>query len=78
MKKRWDAIAETTEGEEIRIVLRGANEEEARKAGLEYKGIQAIQSLTERTTEKTFPQPPAHLIGIHYRPLRRDGKVLYG
>lgn len=78
MKKRWDVVAKTTSGEEVRMVLRGFTEEDAIKSGLEYQGICSIIKITERVVEKTFPEPPAHLLGVHYRPLRHDGKTFYG
>lgn len=79
MKRRWDAVVETPEGEEIQMVLRGVDVFTAILNGLSYKGIQRITSIKERLVEKTFPEAPAHLIDIHYRPLKRlDGKVMYG
>lgn len=77
--KRWDAIVETPEGEEVRMVLRGKTIWKAVLNGLDYKGVSSILSVTERVVERTFPEPPPHLIDIHYRPLKRqDGKVMYG
>lgn len=77
MRKRWDLLVKMKDDEEAPLVVRGQTEEEARERALSYRGVVSIVSIKERPSEKTFPEPPAHLMGVHYRPLRWSVK-LYG
>lgn len=78
MKKRWNALVRLDDGEIVNLILRGWTEEEAHESALEYRGVTEILKIEERVFEKTFPTAPAHLVDIHYRPLRRDNKVFHG
>lgn len=71
MKQRWNVVAKTEDGEIINLVIRGDNEKMVRHSAFQYKGVRKIIDVQKRITERTFPEPPAHLVGIHYRPLKR-------
>lgn len=79
MKHRWNVTAELVDGEVISMVVRGSNAYRAILSLMEYKGVGRIVKIAQRLVEKTFPEPPAHKLDIHYRPLKRnESKTFFG